>query len=253
MGGTHGCWGCCLVSLWSDSLLSLKGHGDQEMFLSTGRKRMSLPPSRRARRRICETRGLSASPQSVGRWWSNFPWKPFLNIKAGDLTWISPKHEKNFLLWGWLNTWNRMPREAMESSSLEMLKTQLAMALSNSEQRGWSRYLQPAWFLPTSAALWWLLQKELQTTYACTKPPCVNLWVFCAKTRVPPHKCCFHYTRAGVTHLHGLMRCLLLWLYTCIPVCWRWAGRQAKGVSLLFLISLNLVYQGKLHILHFFF
>lgn len=138
MGSTHGCWRCWLVSLWDDSQLRLKGHGDQQRFLSTGRKRMSLPSSRKARRRICETTRLSASPQSVGRWWSNFPWKTFPNIKARNLTGISHKHKKNFFTVRVVKHWNRMPREVMEFPYLEILKTQLVMALSNSEQQGWS-------------------------------------------------------------------------------------------------------------------
>lgn len=133
----EGAWGCWLLSLWDNSWISLKDH-NQERLLRTGRKQMPLPFLRKARRRICETTGLSASLQSVGRWWSNFCWTQFPNKNARHLTGISSKHKKNCFTVRMIKHWNRVPRDVMESPFLEtpyskpnsILKTHLVMALS---------------------------------------------------------------------------------------------------------------------------
>jgi len=68
-----------------------------------------------------------------------------------NLTGILPKHRINFFTVRVVKHWNRMPREVLESPSLEIIKTQLDIALSYSEKQGWSRYLCKC--LPASATV----------------------------------------------------------------------------------------------------
>jgi len=60
--------------------ISLRCYGDQERFLKSGKKQMSLASSRQARKKTQVTTGWSASPVSLERGWSKYSWKPSPNI-----------------------------------------------------------------------------------------------------------------------------------------------------------------------------
>lgn len=55
------------MSLRGLSLLSLKGNGNWERFLKTGREQISLLSSRKVKRRIGGITGQSASHPSLGK------------------------------------------------------------------------------------------------------------------------------------------------------------------------------------------
>ncbi|KAK4824555.1 hypothetical protein QYF61_016159 [Mycteria americana] len=68
---------CCLMLLRNRSEQPLKGHSNQGRFLRTRRKQMSLLSPRKAGR---ISQAWSAPPESLGRCWSKYSWKPFSNI-----------------------------------------------------------------------------------------------------------------------------------------------------------------------------
>lgn len=74
-GMHHKCWASWLLPLWGHSWLDLKGHGCQERFLGTGRKKMLI--LRRARRKIQGTASsvLASVLEKVMKW---IIWKPLL-------------------------------------------------------------------------------------------------------------------------------------------------------------------------------
>lgn len=76
MWSVHEHWGSWQISLQAHSWLSLKGQGNWGRFLRSGRKQMSLLSPRSSRRVIEGTTGQSASPGSLGRWWSKISQNP---------------------------------------------------------------------------------------------------------------------------------------------------------------------------------
>lgn len=66
-GPTHDCWWSWTMSLWGHSPSSLKGYGNQEGFLKTGTKQMSLLTSKRAIKCMKESYRFVSLPLISGK------------------------------------------------------------------------------------------------------------------------------------------------------------------------------------------